>query len=74
MMTDTSFVDVAKKRYEGIPFDSELPEHWVEACRERGFEPLGHFVWLYDTDSFLGRPAPVSLEGDRIVGLLAKSI
>ena len=44
MMTDTSFMDVAKKRYEGIPFDSELAEHWVEACRERGFEPLGHFA------------------------------
>ena len=37
-------------------FDCALPQYWVdEMISYINFDPVGHFVWLYD-DSVFGRP------------------
>ena len=40
--------EAASARYEGQTYDHALPQGWVDACCERGLDPRGHFVWLYD--------------------------
>lgn len=62
--------DVAAERYPGLTYDHALPEGWVVKAFHKGFDPRGHFVWLYD--DYVGRPAPITDEGDRIVSLLAR--
>jgi len=64
--------EAASARYEGQTYDHALPQGWVDACCERGLDPRGHFVWLYD--DYVGRPAPVTEEGDRICSLLARNV
>lgn len=64
--------EAAIARYEGQTYDHALPQGWVDACCERGLDPRGHFVWLYD--DYVGRPAPVTEEGDRICSLLARNV
>jgi hypothetical protein len=61
--------DAAAERYPNMTYDCALPQNWVDQCCNKGLDPRGHFVWLYD--NFSGRPAPISREGDRIVSLLA---
>lgn len=62
--------EAAKARYDGLTYDHALPQGWVDACCDKGLDPRGHFVWLYD--NFSGRPASITDEGDRIVSLLAR--
>jgi len=62
--------EAAEARYAGQMYDHALPDGWVDACKERGLDPVGHFVWLYD--DWIGRPAPITDEGERIVSLLAR--
>ena len=62
--------EAAEARYAGQTYDHALPDGWVDACKERGLDPVGHFVWLYD--DWVGRPAPITDEGERIVSLLAR--
>ena len=63
--------EAADQRYAGKTWDTSLPEGWVQACRERGLEPVGHFVWLYE--NAWGLPAPITDEGDRICRVLAST-
>ena len=62
--------EAAKARYDGLTYDHALPQGWVDACCDKGLDPRGHFVWLYD--DYVGRPAPITDDGDRIVSLLAR--
>ena len=62
--------EAAEARYAGLTYDHALPQGWVDACCDKGLDPRGHFVWLYD--DYVGRPAPITGEGDRIVSLLAR--
>jgi hypothetical protein len=62
--------EAAEARYAGQTYDHALPDGWVDACKERGLDPVGHFVWLYD--DWVGRPAPITDEGERILSLLAR--
>jgi len=62
--------EAAQARYDGLTYDHALPQGWVDACCNKGLDPRGHFVWLYD--DYVGRPAPITDDGDRIVSLLAR--
>ena len=62
--------EAAEARYSGLTYDHALPQGWVDQCCDKGLDPRGHFVWLYD--DYVGRPAPITGEGDRIVSLLAR--
>lgn len=62
--------EAAEARYAGQTYDHALPQGWVDACCEKGLDPRGHFVWLYD--DYVGRPAPITGDGDRMVSLLAR--
>ena len=62
--------EAAEQRYAGQNYDHALPQGWVDACTEKGMDPRGHFVWLFD--DYVGRPAPITEEGDRIASLLAR--
>ena len=55
--------EAAEARYAGQTYDHALPQGWVDACCEKGLDPRGHFVWLYD--DYVGRPAPITGDGDR---------
>lgn len=63
--------EAAEQRYSGLNYDHALPQGWVDACCEKGMDPRGHFVWLFD--DYVGRPAPITEEGDRIASLLARN-
>ena len=63
--------EAAEQRYSGMTYDHALPQGWVDACTEKGMDPTGHFVWLYD--DYVGRPAPITEEGERINSLLARN-
>ena len=59
--------DMVNERYANQTVDYALPLEWVQECQEQGLDVVPHFVWLYDAASFLGRPAPITSEGDRIL-------
>ena len=63
--------EAAEARYQGLTYDCALPQGWVDECVSKGMEPRGHFVWLYD--DWVGRPAPITAEGDRICSLPARN-
>jgi hypothetical protein len=60
--------------YPGLTYDSALPQSWVDACYQRGIQPVGHVVWAYPKGSFGGHPVPVSEEGIHLLGKLAAHI
>lgn len=64
--------EAAQGRYPGKTYDCSLPQGWVDACTQRGLDPRGHFVWLYD-DGDWGLPAPITETGDRITRVLAST-
>ena len=38
--------ELAEETYPGDTFDTALPQDWVNAMRERGFDVRGNFVTL----------------------------
>jgi hypothetical protein len=63
--------DLAQERYPGETFDFALPYPWLRQCLDKGLDPRGHVCWLYDdAGGVMGRPAPLTPEGDKIVGVL----
>jgi|TARA_S200002703_G_scaffold27207_1_gene23288 hypothetical protein len=64
--------DLAEARYGKQTIDYALPQGWVDACKEKGFDVVPHFVWLYD--DYVGRPASLTDEGDRMLSLLARTV
>ena len=57
--------ECAVERYPNETYDAALPQSWVDYCFTNGVDPRPHFVWLYD--SVLGRPAPITPEGDKML-------
>jgi len=55
-------------------FDCALPQTWVDACYERGWDVRPHFVWSYDDIMLSGAPHPVTKEGNRMAGQMAAFI
>lgn len=54
-------------------FDYSLPQEWVNAAKERGWDVVPHFVWSYDNCDW-GEPYPLTEEGHRILRQMAKYI
>ena len=47
----TTVNQAAEERYPGKTFDTALPQQWVDAMSERGFDVRRNFVTLYPKDS-----------------------
>lgn len=56
-----------------IRFDCTLPQSWVNATAERGWDVRPHFVWSYDGRRF-GAPYPITDEGIEMAGEMAAYI
>ena len=65
--------ELAEKTYPGVTFDTALPQQWVDAMSERGFDVRGHFVTLYPKDS-VAYMAPITTEGIRMAAIVASNI
>jgi hypothetical protein len=62
----------AKRLYPGQTFDIALPLTWVKNMKERGFNPVGHFVALYPekNNGMSYYMAPVTEEGIRMAAIV----
>ena len=63
--------ELARTLYPGRTYDTALPQHWVDAMRERGFDVRGHFVW--EIQEVFGRPLPLTVEGIEALSAVAWS-
>ena len=64
--------DLSATLYPGITVDSALPQVWVDAATDRGFDPRPHVVWAYPKGSVFGEPRPITLTG--VLGLARLSV
>jgi len=64
---------LAEETYPGDTFDTALPQDWVDAMRERGFDVRGHFVSLYP-DGMFCYMAPITDRGIRMAAIVASNI
>jgi len=66
--------DVARAQLgDSAVFDYALPQSWVDDCFERGLDPRGNMVWVYDENDFrFGGPWPITRRGIEILALLAR--
>jgi hypothetical protein len=69
----TTVNQAAEERYPGVTFDTALPQQWVDAMSERGFDVRGHFITLYPKDS-VAYMAPITTEGIRMAAIVASNI
>lgn len=56
--------------YPGVTFDTALPHEWVMRIIDNmgpEYDPVPHFVWLYEAGDFMGKPAPVTRRGLEIM-------
>jgi hypothetical protein len=68
----TTVNQAAEERYPGKTFDTALPQQWVDAMSERGFDVRGHFVTLYPTGSMIGYyMAPITDQGIEMAARIA---
>jgi hypothetical protein len=65
--------ELAEQSYPGVTFDSALPQDWVNAMENRGFDVRGHFVTLYPKES-LSYMAPITFQGIRMSSIVASYI
>lgn len=49
-------------------YDTALPQTWVDAAYDRGWDVVGHFVWSYEKNTLVGNPLPVTKEGLMMLG------
>jgi hypothetical protein len=65
--------DLSATLYPGITVDSALPQDWVNACVDHGFDPRPHVVWAYPKEyRTFGVPYPVTMAG--VLGLARLTI
>jgi hypothetical protein len=58
-----SVKELAHQLYPDLTFDTALPQPWVDACANRGFDPRGQVVWGYPMGFISGHPLPITVEG-----------
>ena len=61
--------------YKFIPFDTTLPESWVNYCVTRGYPRdtiVSNFVWGYPEGNYMGQPLPLTLQACNIMESLEK--
>jgi hypothetical protein len=62
----------AEKLYSGQTYDCAIPQSFVNACHERGFDDItGHFVTLYPKGETFGYIAPITARGVEIAARIA---
>jgi hypothetical protein len=68
--------DLAKDLYPNITYDTALPQSWVDAMYQRGFDDVtGQFVWGYpDPKDSHGQPLPLTTDAVSILSQLARWI
>jgi hypothetical protein len=55
----------AKLLYPDTPYDTSLPQPWVDACRdEHNFDVRPCVVWGYGPGNALGAPLPLTSNAD----------
>jgi hypothetical protein len=58
--------------YPGVSFDTALPQSWVDAMANRGFDLRGQVVWGYPKEGGLyGCPLPLTEEAMMAMCLVA---
>jgi hypothetical protein len=68
----TTVNQAAEERYPGKTFDTALPQQWVDAMSERGFDVRRNFVTMYPTGSMLGfYMAPITDQGIEMAARIA---
>ena len=66
--------EAAESATNGMTYDTALPQGWVDAMYERGFdhaELIGNFVWAYPSGDVSGVPYPITQDG---LIIMAKSL
>ena len=58
----TTTGELAERNYAGQVYDYALPQRWVDAMQERGFDPRGVVVWGYINGKGFGAPWPLTAE------------
>lgn len=69
-MTTVTVYELAEKIYPGVTFDSALPQAWVDAMQDRGFDVRGHFVTLYPKEG-ISYMAPITRQGITMAATVA---
>ena len=54
--------ELANELYGAHTFDLALPQPWVDACRDRGYDVRGECVWIYRHGFICGEPAALTLD------------
>lgn len=67
---NTTKGEAAERLFPGQTYDCALPQSFIEACRQRGFDDVaGHFVMLYPKGSGIAGTeyiAPITEKGIEI--------
>ena len=67
--------ELARSLYPTITYDCALPQQWVDAVTDHGFDPRGQVVWGYPPESkLMGQPLPLTTEAVVALSRLARSI
>ena len=66
-----SITQLAESIYPDLTFDTALPQDWVNAMTQSGFDPRGQVVWGYPPRCSFGQPYPLTLEA--ILALAARA-
>ena len=45
-----------------VPYDTALPQGWVNHVTSQGFDPRGQVVWAYPKGTIWGLPMPLTTE------------
>ena len=45
-----------------VPYDTALPQDWVNEVTSKGFDPRGQVVWAYPQGTVWGLPMPLTVE------------
>jgi len=57
--------ELARALYPGIPYDTALPQEWVDLMGTYDWDPRSSVVWLYREGDIYGRPAPLTSDAYR---------
>lgn len=58
----TSKGDLCQMVSPQVPYDTALPQDWVNLTTARGFDPRGQVVWAYPQGTVWGLPMPLTTE------------
>ncbi len=60
--------EAAKEIYGEMSYDHALPQSFVDDAMSKGFDVVGHFVWIYPQGSLMGMPGPITTNGLTMLG------